>query len=93
MRINYGLVRLAGSLLLVGGFWLTADVAHGSPIHPEGKATIVAAVPSSVSSLRLLGYGLFLVHIGLKPFQSSRLADLKLHDRPAVPEPALQSQS
>jgi hypothetical protein len=93
MRINYPMVvRLGGSLLLVGGFWLTADVAHGAPIHPEGKATIVSTVPS-VSSLRLLGYGLFLVHIGLKPFQSNRLTDLKLGDRPVVPEPALQSQS
>jgi hypothetical protein len=98
MRINYLMVvRLAGSLLL-GGFCLTADidVAHGAPIHPEGQVTIVAAAPTdvpTVSSLRLLGYGLFLVNIGLKPFQSSRLADLKLGDRVALPQPELQSQS
>jgi hypothetical protein len=47
----------------------------------------------TVSSLRLLGYGLFLVNIGLKPFQSSRLADLKLGDRVALPQPELRSQS
>jgi hypothetical protein len=96
MRINYLMVvRLAGSLLL-GGFCLAADVVHGAPIHPEGQVTIVAAAPTdapTVSSLRLLGYGLFLVNIGLKPFQSSRLADLKLGDRVALPQPELRSQS
>ena len=95
MRINYLMAgrltgRLAGSLLL-SGFCLTADVAHGSPIQPEGQVTIAADTPTNtptVSSLRLLGYGLFLVNIGMKPFQTSRLVDLKLGDRPVVPEPA-----
>jgi hypothetical protein len=91
MRINYLMVvRLAGSLLL-GGFCLTADVAHGSPVHLEGRVTSATDI-HTVSSLRLLGYGLFLVNIGLKPFQSSRLADLKLGDRSAVPEPTLHTR-
>jgi hypothetical protein len=54
-----------------------------------------ASKPSSGTTgnnIKLLGYGLFLIHIGLKPFESARQGDLKLSKRLAEPAPMPESQ-
>jgi hypothetical protein len=67
-----------------------SDVAAAATKRSMVKA---AAPPTQTeNNLKLLGYGLFLLHIGLKPFETARQGGLDLSKRLAAPAPVIHRQ-
>lgn len=69
--------------LLVGV--LLVSFIHCSPApaatNKRSHLTPIAPTSQTTNNIRWLGYGLFLLHIGLKPLQYAKQGDLKLSHR------------
>jgi hypothetical protein len=81
---------LSCGILVVGMISLGWDVANAAP--SKFRVQTNAQPAQSVNNIKLLGYGLFLLRIGLKPLESARQCDLKLSKRLAEPAPIPENQ-
>jgi hypothetical protein len=78
-------MKITSSMLQFFVGALLVSLIHCAPAqaaaNKRSHLTPIAPSPQTANNIRWLGYGLFLLHIGLKPLQYAKQGDLKLSHR------------